>query len=108
AEPRGAVEEARRRPRPGGGPEARRRARGSRNLLPRAHAGPAPPLPRAVRRARPGRDRLIGLPRPDPQDIQPLRRLRHLRPRRAACAAATRLSLQRPRFFGALFWLGNG
>ena len=34
-------------------------------------------------------DRLLGLPRPDAQDLQPLGRLRHLRPRRAAGARAT-------------------
>ena len=43
-------------------------------------------LPRALRGVRPRPDRLVGLPRPDPQDVQPLGRLRHLRARRAAGA----------------------
>ena len=37
-------------------------------------------------------DRLLGLPRPDPQDLQPLGRLRHLRARRAAGARAAAAS----------------
>ena len=37
-------------------------------------------------------DGLVGLPRPDPQDLQPLGRLRHLRPRRAAGAGEALVS----------------
>ena len=83
----------------------RRRRRGRPSLLgrqgPRAGRGPGPraslgrrrgllplPLPRADRAsaaadrgARHHPDRLIGLPRPDAQDVRRVRRVRHLRPR---------------------------
>ena len=48
------------------------------------------PPPRPLRRARPRPHRLLRLPRPDPQDLRQVRRLRHLRPRRAPGAAAAR------------------
>ena len=73
-------------PRPRREPGPRRRARRDRDLLPAAHGGPDQALPRALRRVRPRPDRLVGLPRPDAQDLQPLGRLRHLRARRAAGA----------------------
>ena len=42
----------------------------------------------ALRRARPDPHGLLRLPRPDPQDLRRVRRLRHLRPRRAPGPAA--------------------
>ena len=73
-------------PRPGREPGPRRRPRRDRDLLPAAHRRADQALPRALRGVRPRPDRVIGLPRPHPQDLQPLGRLRHLRPRRAAGA----------------------
>ena len=55
-----------------------------RDLLPHPHQGADRPPARALRRARPRPDRLLRLPRPDPQDLREVRRLRHLRPRRAS------------------------
>ena len=75
-------------PRPGREPGPRRRPRRDRDLLPAAHRRADQALPRALRGVRPRRHRLVGLPRPDPQDVQPLGRLRHLRARRAASAGA--------------------
>ena len=60
---------------------------GIETFYPPAHEGADGALPRALRRARPRSDRLLGLPRPHAQDVLALRRLRHVRPGRAAGAA---------------------
>ena len=62
-------------------------ARRSRDLLPEPQQGADRTPPRALRRARPRPHRQLRLPRPHPQDLRQVRRLRHLRPRRAAGAA---------------------
>ncbi len=58
---------------------ARRRRR--RDLLPDPLQGADGTPPGPLRRAEPGPNGIIGLPRPDPQDLLEVRRLRHLRPR---------------------------
>ncbi len=60
--------------------ERRRR----RDLLPDPHRGADRTPARPLRRAGPDPHRLLRLPRPHPQDLLQVRRLRHLRPRRAA------------------------
>ena len=51
-----------------------------------------PALPGTLRRVRPGAHGLVRLPRTDPQDVQPLGRLRHLRPRRAPGSGQAKLA----------------
>ena len=67
--------------------DPRPRRRRGRDLLPDPQRGADRPPAGALRRAGPDPDRLLRLPRPDPQDLLRIRRLRHLRPRRAAGAA---------------------
>ena len=73
-------------PRPRREPRPRRRPRRHRDLLPASHRGADEALPRALRGVRTRPDGVLGLPRPDPQDVQQVGRLRHLRARRAAGA----------------------
>ncbi len=78
-------------------PDPQPRARRGRDLLPDALARADRPPARPLRGARPGAHRLLRLPRPEPQDLRPLRRLRHLRARRAPDTAQG-LELQPGRF----------
>ena len=70
--------------------DPRPRRRRHRDLLPDAQQGADRAPARAMRRARPDPHRLLRLPRPDPQDLREVRRLRHLRPRRASGAIEER------------------
>ena len=76
----------------GRGADPRPRRRRGRGLLPLPHQGADRPPPDPLRRAGSHPDRLVRLPRPDPQDLRPLRRLRHLRPSRAAGPVRRRVS----------------
>ena len=69
-------------------PDPLPRRRRGRDLLPDPLRGADQAPARALRRARPRPHRLLRLPRPDPQDLRQVRRLRDLRPRRAAGPAA--------------------
>ena len=68
----------------GRGPDPLPRRRRRRDLLPDPHQGADRTPPPPLRRAGPRPHRLLRLPRPHPQDLLQVRRLRHLRPRRAA------------------------
>ena len=67
----------------GRGPDPLPRRRRRRDLLPDPQQGADRTPAGALRRARPGPHRLLRLPRPHPQDLRQVRRLRHLRPGRA-------------------------
>ena len=69
-------------------PDPLARRRRGRDLLPDPQQGADRAPAGALRGARPRPHRLLRLPRPDPQDLRQVRRLRDLRPRRAAGAPA--------------------
>ena len=89
------------RPGRGRGPDPLARRRRGRDLLPAPHQGADRAPAGALRGARPGPHRLLRLPRPDPQDLRQVRRLRHLRARPARCRPSLSRAPVGPAYAGA-------